>query len=107
MIYAECAGLLYLGNRVDNKKMSGILDINFTLKERFVRMGYYYSSSGVKGHAFHYTNAVDLKNGVESLSKKEGKDAKISAWQSGKVFGTYLHTMLRNNTEIIKKRFLC
>ncbi|MBN2782773.1 MAG: cobyrinate a,c-diamide synthase [Campylobacterales bacterium] len=106
-IYAECAGVLYLGNRVDDKEMSGILDVDFILHNRFIRMGYYYGDSGVKGHAFHYTDALNAKDGTEILSKEEGGDGKIGAWGSGKVFGTYLHTMLRNNTELIKKRFLC
>ena len=38
-IYAECAGLLYLGNSVHDKKMSGILDLDFILHNRFQRMG--------------------------------------------------------------------
>lgn len=107
-IYAECAGLLYLSNRVDDKEMSGILDLDFTLNSRFQRMGYYYSSElGIKGHSFHYTDMIDPKNGNEILSKTPNGSGKIGAWSKDKVYGTYLHTMLRNNVELIKKRFLC
>lgn len=105
-IYAECAGLLYLGDSVDDKKMSGILDLEFTLHKRFQRMGYYFNSDGIKGHSFHYTNIVNPPSGVDTLSKKENGDGQIGSWQKGKVFGTYLHTMLRNNIEIIQKRFI-
>ena len=105
-IYAECAGLLYLGKSVDDKNMSGILDLEFTLHKRFQRMGYYHSSDGIKGHSFHYTNIVGNPSGVNTLSKKENGDGKIGSWEKGKVFGTYLHTMLRNNVELIKKRFI-
>ena len=104
-IYAECAGLLYLGESVDSKMMSGILDLEFTLHKRFQRLGYYFSSDGVKGHSFHYTNIVNPPAGVDILSKKEHGDGQVGSWQNGKVFGTYLHIMLRNNIELIQKKF--
>jgi len=105
-IYAECAGLLYLGKSVDDKKMSGILDLNFTLHKRFQRMGYYYTSEGIKGHSFHYTNIINPPLGVDILSKKENGDGQVGSWEKDKVFGTYLHTMLRSNVGLIRKRFI-
>ncbi len=85
-IYAECAGLLYLSNGIDDKKMSGILDLNFSLKTKFQRMGYYVSNeSHIKGHAFHYTNVLDKKWGTELL---------------------YLHVMLRGNTKFLQSKFI-
>jgi len=107
IVYAECAGLLYLGNKVDEKKMSGILDIDFTLDTRFNRLGYYYNKDGVKGHSFHYTKPIDTTNAIDILSKKENSIGKPGSWESKnkKVFGTYLHTMFRNNIELLKKRF--
>jgi len=96
-IYAECAGLLYLAKRVDDKEMSGILDIDFTLSNRFVRLGYYYNQQGVKGHAFHYTKPTTqtLKKGFDILQKRPSLKGEVASWQDGKVFGTYLHTMFR------------
>lgn len=106
-VYAECAGLLYLGNSVDDKEMSGILDLDFTLHKRFQRMGYYYANEEhTKGHSFHYTNVVDSKEGTEILSKTKGAEGQIGSWEKGDVFGTYLHIMLRPNSELVKRRFL-
>ena len=105
-VYAECAGLLYLSNRVDDKEMSGILDLNFTLKDRFQRMGYYFSNElDIKGHSFHYTNIQQQKPGVDILSKVKDGHGEVGSWQDGKIFGTYLHVMLRNNIELIKRIF--
>jgi len=105
-IYAECAGMLYLSNRVDDKKMSGILDLDFTMHDRFQRMGYYFSGNdSIKGHAFHYTNIINSKDGVDALFKQKGNIGEIASWKKNNVFGTYLHTMLRNNPSIVKKRF--
>ena len=106
-IYAECAGLLYLGNSVDEKKMSSILDLDFTLKKRFQRVGYYFNTSEVKGHAFHYTNiSMQNEEEVDTLSKTIGSKGEIGSWKKAKVFGTYLHTMLRNNTNIIEEKWV-
>ena len=104
-IYAECAGLLYLGNKVDEKEMSSILDVDFTLENKRTRLGYYYSTNGIKGHAFHYTKPLDTKNGVDILSKSENSKGEFGAWRKNKVYGTYLHTMFRNNINILKDYF--
>ena len=98
-IYAECAGLLYLSNRVGDKEMSGILDIEFTLEKRFNRLGYYYNEKGIKGHAFHYTKPTEetLKKGFDTLSKSPNGKGAFGSWSSEGVFGTYLHRMFRNN----------
>ncbi len=107
-IYAECAGLLYLGNNVDDKKMSGILNIDFALTSKFTRLGYYYNEAGIKGHSFHYTKAIDDSDGFDKLSKKPKGIGKVGSWESKdkNIFGTYLHTMFRNNIALLKDKFL-
>lgn len=106
-IYAECAGLLYLSNGVDGKKMSAILDLDFTLKKRFQRMGYYVANElDLKGHAFHYTNVLDAKWGTGRVSKTEESNGEIGFWQKNKVFGSYLHLMLRSNIKLIQRKFI-
>lgn len=104
-IYAECAGLLYLSNGVDDKEMSGILDLDFTLKKRFQRMGYYFNSNEIRGHSFHYTNIAKKSNLEVEMLSKDG-NGEIGSWQKAKVFGTYLHTMLRNNTKLIEEKWV-
>lgn len=106
-VYAECAGLLYLGNNVDEKKMSGILDVSFTLTTRFTRLGYYYNEQNIKGHSFHYSKAIDDTNGFDILSKKPNGKGKVASWQNKdeNVFGTYLHTMFRNNIKLLQEKF--
>jgi cobyrinic acid a,c-diamide synthase len=106
-IYAECAGLLFISNRVDDKKMLGLLDLDFTLGKTFSRMGYYENELGITGHAFHFTKLVDdTKVGEYKLYKKTVEDGTYAAFKDENVFGTYLHTMLRNNFSKIKKYFL-
>jgi len=96
-IYGECAGLLYLGKKVDNKKMSGILDVNFSLENRFNRLGYYYDQFGIKGHCFHYTKPIDTKDGFNILSKVKNGKGSVGSWRKGAVVGSYLHIMFRDS----------
>lgn len=105
-VYAECAGLLYLGKYVDEKEMSGILEVSFTLEKRFQRLGYYTNEAGVKGHAFHYTKPVDTSRGFDILSKGDG--GSVGSWQNSdkNVFGTYLHTLFRSHPTLVKKRLM-
>lgn len=102
-IFAECAGLLYLGKSVDDKKMSGILDVQFELTNNIVRLGYYSNEQGLKGHAFHYTNAKSSENASEKLIKNS--IAKFGVWKRNKTYGTYLHTTFRNNINNLKEHF--
>ncbi len=104
-IYAECAGLLYLSNCVDDKKMSGILDLDFELKDKRSRLGYYFATNNIKGHAFHYTKPINPPEGIDILSKKPNGKGEYGSWQKDKVYGTYLHTTFRNNFHILRKYF--
>jgi cobyrinic acid a,c-diamide synthase len=99
-IYAECAGLIYLGKKIDDKKMSGILDIEFKLGKKRERLGYYkaldYDTNEVElGHAFHYsyiTKAPEAKIGLYKSLKKNIKDG---GYKKDNIIATYLHTMWR------------
>ena len=92
-VFGDCAGLLYLGLRVDEKLMSGILPVEFSLQKRFARLGYYESESGVKGHCFHYTKPKTLE-GWYDLLLKNGK-GEFGSYKQGSVVGTYLHSFFR------------
>jgi len=97
-IYAECAGLIYLGEAIDDKTMSGILPITFTLTDKRERLGYYkceLDNEVIKGHAFHYSKVVQAPQTDIKLYKVSKKSAKEGGWKQGNIFATYLHTMWR------------
>ena len=107
-VYAECAGLLYLGRSVDEKQMSGILEMEFSMHKRFQRIGYYHASkNNTKGHAFHYSNVKTSKEQeVDILFKNSLEGAKVGSWQKNKIFATYLHTMFRSNISLLQRKFI-
>ncbi|MDF1882572.1 cobyrinate a,c-diamide synthase [Sulfurimonas sp. SAG-AH-194-C21] len=97
-VYAECAGLIYLGESCDDKKMSEILPISFELTSKRERLGYYkceIDGEIQKGHAFHYSRIKEAPQTDIQLYKVSKKTAKDGGYKQDKVFGTYLHTMWR------------
>ena len=102
-VYGECAGLIVLGQKVDDKKMLGLLPIDFELTSRPTRLGYYENDLGITGHAFHYTKVLGNPNGEYTLYKKKNQNEIYGAFKNANVFGTYFHTMYRNNFSKIKK----
>jgi len=97
-LYAECAGLIYLGASCDDKEMSKILPITFELTNKRERLGYYkceLDGEIKKGHAFHYTRVVSAPKTDIKLYKVSKKTAKEGGYRQDAVFATYLHTMWR------------
>jgi len=101
-IYGECAGLILLGKKVDDKEMLGLLPLDFELTARPNRLGYYENDLGITGHAFHYTKIVGDIKGEYTLYKKKNQYEVYAAFKNENIFGTYLHTMFRNNFNKIK-----
>jgi len=97
-VYAECAGLIYLGESCDDKKMSGILPITFELTEKRERLGYYkceLNGEVKKGHAFHYSKIKKAPSTEIRLYKVSKKTAKDGGYKQDKIFATYLHSLWR------------
>jgi cobyrinic acid a,c-diamide synthase len=76
-VYAECGGLMYLGTSLllDGKTypMAGVFPLRFSLEKRPRAHGYtvvevtgknpfYKKGTVLKGHEFHYSNAVDFRD---------------------------------------------
>lgn len=97
-VYGECAGLIYLGEACDEKKMSGILPITFCLTNKRERLGYYkceLNGEVIKGHAFHYSKIINAPKTDIKLYKVSKKSAKEGGYRQNNIFATYLHTMWR------------
>lgn len=110
-IYAECGGLMYLGENVEDMEgnihqMTGIFEGTSFMKNKLQRFGYCEGTAKfkttisdendiVKGHEFHYSvfqsefkNAYDMKKIMSNGEEKK--------WQGGyfknKTLASYLHT---------------
>lgn len=113
-IYAECAGLIYLGKGIWNEKeyypMADMLELEFELLNRRKRLGYYLACDTIhaytsRGHAFHYSAPVTPPQGVWELGKPKSSRKEWGAWQKGNVLGTYLHSMFRAQPKLLENYF--
>jgi len=109
-IYAECGGLMYMGEELILKEksypMTGILPIVFGFSKRPQGHGYtvvtvergnpYYNVGDViKGHEFHYSNIIEWRGSDEDMAFKMKKGSGFINTRDGicknNVFATYTH----------------
>ncbi len=110
-VYAECGGLIYLGEELvlKNKSypMAGVFPIKFYLEKKPQAHGYtiveitgenpfYPIGTRLKGHEFHYSRVVDseIKTGAHfSFKMKRGTGIidKMDGLCYKKVLATYTH----------------
>lgn len=120
-IYAECGGLMYLGDRLldkDNKEyeMVGIFEGTSKMTASLKRFGYCYGeakedtvlarkSQIIKGHEFHHS-IFESNEPCAYIMRKERAGKVIDEWEGGyskgNTLATYLHTHFYNNLECIE-----
>ncbi|EKE03409.1 MAG: hypothetical protein ACD_20C00207G0006 [uncultured bacterium] len=121
-IYAECAGLMFLGAKIQTTddqviEGAGILPLNFEIQKIRHRLGYYKavdkdSFTIYKGHAFHYSRPALIGEDEScikwGLFKDRDKEATAGAWtnENGNVLGTYLHSLFFNQPNLVLE-YLC
>ena len=119
-IYAECGGLMYLGEKLidqDNSEfdMVGIFNGKSVMTKSLKRFGYcvgeaiedtVLSQKGdkIKGHEFHHSEFISDEK-CAYLMKKERAEIVSNSWMGGyskgNTLATYLHTHFYNNLDAI------
>ncbi len=121
-IYAECGGLMYLGEYLVDEKnnkyeMSNIFTGYSKMTKGLKRFGYCEGTltkdtligdigQRVRGHEFHHSEFFTDMPTIYKM-EKELSDGSVSRWESGylykNTFGTYLHTHFASNYNMIYK----
>ena len=121
-VYAECGGLMYLGESIEFGGkvygMSGVLPIKFIVEEKPVAHGYTivevrkdnpYFEAGLelRGHEFHYSRITELGNREDlKLVFKMKRGGGIRNGYDGvvykNVFATYTHLHALGSPEWVK-----
>ncbi len=110
-VYAECGGLMYLGEKIIWKNqqysMCGVLPIVFTV-EKFPqghgyviakvkeKNPYFELGSTIKGHEFHYSKPLEIKdlknlNFIFELERGIGFNGKVDGILFKNLLATYIH----------------
>jgi cobyrinic acid a,c-diamide synthase len=100
--WAECGGLLWLGEELDGHRLCGVIAARGRITDRLT-LGYRTATFGadtplgiggtvVRGHEFHYSS-IDPVGDALSLSSSGGIAAR-SGWASPTLLASYLHIHL-------------
>ncbi len=111
-VYAECGGLMYLGQSIHWDKqdfpMAGIIPYKFEMEKKPVGHGYtriqflkdspfFKKGTEIKGHEFHYSRPVPcaknekVGNFTCKVLRGTGFDGKNEGYVVGNTFSTYTH----------------
>ena len=96
-VHAECAGLLYLCEQLDDLPMCGVLPASGRMTERLT-LGYRTASDGTVGHEFHRT-VVEPRAGDEPAWVLDGRP---EGFRQGGVAASYLHTHWAGTPEVAR-----
>lgn len=119
-IYAECGGLMYLGENIELNgnlyEMCNIFKGTSKMVARLQRFGYCIAKSNfdtiitkkgdeIKGHEFHHSIfETDIKNAFDM--KKQLYDKSYKLWQGGYIsnntLASYLHIHFSSNPKIVE-----
>jgi cobyrinic acid a,c-diamide synthase len=107
VIYAECGGLMFLGEALDDVPMCGALPVRTRMTGKLRTLGYRDvvttavtplgpAGTAFRGHEFHYSELVscDLPPAYRTRGRAgEG----VEGWQRGNVLGSYVHAHFGSN----------
>jgi cobyrinic acid a,c-diamide synthase len=124
-IYAECGGLMYLGQSLAaldgvRHAMAGVLPIETAMLERLKSLSYVevtlkkdslWGPAGAtfRGHEFHYseiTKPLSPDSGwqtVYSVRHRSGEPAKPEGFQKGRILASYVHGHFASHPRLIEQ----
>ncbi|TDX52990.1 cobyrinate a,c-diamide synthase [Orenia marismortui] len=121
--YAECGGLMYLAEEIRGfnsncYSMVGVVPAKIEMMDSLQAMGYVKAKAvndnlllkedeTVKGHEFHYSKLIDLKefNSAYQLYGGKGTKWRYEGFANKNLLASYVHLHFGSNLEIVK-RFL-
>ncbi|SFD48004.1 hydrogenobyrinic acid a,c-diamide synthase (glutamine-hydrolysing) /cobyrinate a,c-diamide synthase [Chitinophaga sp. CF118] len=97
-VIAECGGMMYLGKSITDKDgnsypMAGFLDINTSMEQAKLSLGYRTVNSFFKGHEFHYSTCKELSSikRVGEVQNAKGIKVDTPIYKQNNVLASYIH----------------
>ncbi len=103
-IYAECGGLVYLGDALDGAPMCGVLPVRTRMTDGLRVLGYrevvttadtLFGPAGTtfRGHEFHHSELADTPDVSPVYQHADG----VEGWSRGRALGSYVHAHFGSN----------
>jgi cobyrinic acid a,c-diamide synthase len=101
-VLAECGGLLYLGEQLDEHAMCGVLPARARMGERLAALGYREASAAtatpwlaagetVRGHEFHYARVEPAASATPAWTLSARETERAEGFVAGGVQASFLH----------------
>jgi len=94
-IWAECGGMMYLSQGIDETDMVGLLPFRTTMQGARLHLGYRsmkIDGQEYRGHEFHYSTIVgNVPPSSVLLFDAKGNPVDTGLWQIGNVIAGYTH----------------
>jgi cobyrinic acid a,c-diamide synthase len=108
--YAECGGLMYLAESIDETRMVGILPVKIAMTDHLVDFGYceittrgdsIFGKAGIsaRGHQFHYSRAVGNANAA-AYAVRQGVREYSEGFILPNGIASYIHLHFLSNPAI-------
>lgn len=108
VIYAECGGLMYLGDTLDGAPMCQVLPVQTRMTGRLRTLGYREVTTTLatplgpagtvfRGHEFHYSE-LSATPDLAPAYRMTGRGGEgVEGWARGNVLGSYVHAHFGSN----------
>ncbi|QTE72299.1 cobyrinate a,c-diamide synthase [Clostridiales bacterium FE2011] len=110
--YAECGGLMYLGEEIDGVPMVGFLPLRCRMTKRLQRFGYVTveEKSGLvfPAHEFHHALAEPLENASFAYRIRKASNPEnewICGYEREKTLAAFAHVHFGDRPELIRRFF--
>jgi len=116
LTYAECGGLMYLGQTITNEQgqtfeMVKFLDLTTSMVNKRLHLGYrkiQLNDFEIRGHEFHYSSVTELEK-MQTLGKiynAKGVAVSSSLYRKQNTFASYIHVYWGEQDEFLKNLIL-
>lgn len=94
-IWAECGGMMYLSEGIDDTDMTGLLPFRTTMQGARLHLGYrsmMVNGKELRGHEFHYSSIMGTPPSSDiQLFDAQGQPVETGFYIHGKIYAGYTH----------------
>jgi cobyrinic acid a,c-diamide synthase len=110
-VYAECGGLMFLGEALDDAPMCGVLPLRTRMGDRLRALGYREvvttrdtvlgpAGTRFRGHEFHYSELAAPPDLAPAYAMTGRRGVGVEGWARGNVLGSYVHAHFGSNPSL-------